>query len=218
MHKLKKLLIVSTLAAFPTMGSAETQLSLYGGLQSALAGRVSGQDDLGSPFGFAVDWQGRSFEMPPYYGLRATRWISAAWGYSLEFTHAKTYADDATLASSGFEMLEFTDGLNIVTLNLMRRFDEFSALQFYAGAGIGVSVPHVEVQTRVGGPVTFEYQLAGPAARGFFGVEYDLSESWSLFGEMNVTGSWNELELTGGGDMSASLFTHAINLGASFRF
>lgn len=203
----------------PMTAVAENSLSVYGGLQSASPGNVSGVDDLGAPFDFGADWLGKSLAMPPYYGIRATHWpADSDWGFAIEFTHTKVYASDATRANSGFEILEFTDGLNILTLNAIRRFDELGPLRPYAGAGFGLSLPHVEVQTRVGGPVTFEYQIGGPAARAIVGVEYDLNENWSVFSEINATYSTNEVTLNGGGTLSTNVFTQALNLGASFRF
>ncbi len=204
---------------FTPLAFADTQFSIYGGIQQASPSVVSGKDSTGSPFNFTANWQGNSFTAPPYYGLRATHWLAAGdWGLALEFTHTKIYADDATLAASGFEILEFTDGLNILTINAMRRFDTVFGLRPYAGAGIGISVPHVEVQTTSAGPVTFEYQLAGPSARALAGVEYDIGGSWSVFGEVNATYSENDTTLTGGGNLSTDVFTQAVNFGASFRF
>ncbi len=203
----------------PAESSAENVISIYSGVQSAMPGRVLGTDDLGSPFDFNVDWLGRSFEMPPYYGIRAMRWSeNTPWGFGLEFTHTKVYADPATLVSSGFPILEFTDGLNILTFNGLRKFEPIGRLQPYFGAGIGISVPHVEVQTRARGPVTFEYQFGGPAIRALAGVEYELNDNWLLFGEYNATYSSNEAELTDGGTLSTDILTQALNLGASFRF
>lgn len=201
------------------IAAAETQFSIYGGLQEVSPNTVSGADDLGAPFEFGADWLGQSFAMPPYYGLRATRWAADSdWGLALEFSHTKAYATDATLAGAGFPILEFTDGLNILTVNAMRRFDTLGPFRPYIGAGVGVSLPHVEVQTRAGGPVTFEYQFGGPAARALAGVEYDLNENWSVFGEINATYSINDVDLNGGGTLSADFFTQAVNIGASFRF
>lgn len=198
---------------------AETQFSIYGGAQFAAPSQVSGHDDTGAVFNFNANWLGKSFAMPPYYGLRATHWMqNQVWGVALEFTHEKVYADPATMQNTGFEILEFTDGLNILTVDVMRRFAPFHDFRPYVGAGIGVSVPNVEVRTRIGGPTTFEYQLAGPAARVLVGVEYDLSDRWSVFGEVNSTYSTNDVVLSGGGDLSTDIFTYAIGFGASMRY
>ena len=216
---LRSKLLVIFAVLIPVESSAGNVISVYSGVQSAMPSQVLGTDDLGAPFDFNADWLGRSLAMPPYYGVRAMRWSeNSPWGFGLEFTHTKVYASDATLASGGFPMLEFTNGLNILTFNALRKFEAIGQLQPYLGAGIGISIPHVEVQTRVGGPVTFEYQFGGPAIRALAGVEYELSDNWSLFGEFNATYSSNDAELTGGGTLSTDVVTQALNLGASFRF
>lgn len=105
-----------------TTAQAEMQLSFYTGSQGAPHSGVSGTDPGGvGAFDVNAKWLGKSFEMPPYYGMRATWWRNDRFGYGVEFNHAKIYADDATLAATGFSRLEFTDGLNIVTLNVWRR-------------------------------------------------------------------------------------------------
>jgi lipid A oxidase len=208
--------LLCLLAASPALG--ENQISVYGGIQEASPGQVSGTAQ-GVPFDFSVDWQGDSFRMPPYYGLRATHWFDdSPFGLALEFTHTKAYADDATLESSGFSVLEFSDGLNSLTLNAMQRFAGYGRFTPYAGVGVGLSIPHVEVQASPSSPQTFEYQLAGPSVRALAGVEYEISESWSVFGEFNATWSDNQADLAGGGSLSAEIVTQAVNIGASFRF
>ena len=88
--------------------------------------------------------------MPPHYGLRATWWMESDWGVGVDFNHLKVYADDETLAETGLDHFEFTDGLNIVTANVLRRFPDalggrLGRVTPYLGGGLGVSVPHVEV-------------------------------------------------------------------------
>ncbi|MEO0914733.1 MAG: lipid A oxidase, partial [Pseudomonadota bacterium] len=148
------------------LSAAEYEINLYTGYQTSPHSDVSGVDETGTPFNFTAGWEGRSFEAPPYYGVRITRWQDNDWGFGLEFTHAKVYADDETLADSGFDTLEFTDGINIVTLNAARRFELSDRWSAHAGLGLGVSVPYVEVVTPSGGE-TFEYQLTGPAVRWY---------------------------------------------------
>jgi lipid A oxidase len=212
-------LIAALALLLPAAASAETVLSVYGGFQGASSSVVSGVDDLGGPFSFDADWLGKSFAMPPYYGLRAEYLPNDfGWGFGLEFSHTKIYATDATLAGNGFPILEFTDGLNILTLNATYRTEKMGRFQPYVGGGVGLSIPHVEVQTRAGGPVTFEYQVGGPAARVLAGVTYELNENWSVFGELGATYSSNDVDLVGGGNLQTDIFTQAVNIGASFRF
>jgi lipid A oxidase len=206
------LMLVSLPAA-----AADWQLSVYSGLQTAPHSTVSGTSQ-GVDFDFTAGWEGNSFAPPPYYGFRLTRWAGGRWGIGGEFTHAKAYADDDTLSDSGFQVLEFTDGNNILTANVLRRWQGAGRITPYAGGGIGVALPHVEVQASPSAPLTFEYQLAGPAARAFVGVELPLGDRAGLFAEYQITASRIDADLDGGGSLRTTLVTNALNLGLSFRF
>lgn len=209
-------------ATFVTLGlattaQAEMELSVYTGIQGAPHSGVSGTDPGGvGAFDVNAAWEGKSFSMPPYYGIRATWWQSESLGFGLEFNHAKVYADAATLAATGFSRLEFTDGLNIITLNAFYRWQNDSKWTPYVGAGVGISVPHVDIESA--GGKTFEYQYTGPAAQLVAGVKYDLNDTWALFGEYKGTYSMNEAELASGGTLESNIVTNAINFGVSYSF
>jgi lipid A oxidase len=207
------------LALFAIPASAEVELSFYTGVQEAPHSRVEGNDPSGvGAFSFLAKWDGKSFEAPPYYGFRATWWTGSKLGFGIDFSHDKVYSDAATRAANGFSTLEFTDGLNILTANVWRRWQfDNSRWTPYVGAGVGVSVPHVESQT-TGGPKTFEYQLTGPAVQWVAGVKYDLNDRWGLFGEYKGTYSVNDADLVGGGTLSTDIITNAVNVGVSFKF
>ena len=127
------------------------------------------------------------------------------------------YADDETLDDEGLDTLEFTDGLNILTLNAYRRFpDAAYGLTPYVGGGLGVAVPRVEYDDGQGR--TDEYQLTGPAVALMAGASYDVTDSVSVFGEYKGTYSQNEADLIGGGTLESDIVTNALNLGVSFNF
>ncbi len=211
---LRLVLLATPLALAMVLASpthAETELSFYGGVQGVAASDIT--DATGTQ---SVTWLGKSFEAPPYYGLRLTRWGPNGWGYGLDFNHAKAYADNP--ASYGYDRLEFTDGLNIVTLNLWRRWTA-GQMGFapYVGIGAGVAVPHVDV-TPAGGLHTFGYQLTGPALQAVVGLRCDLSPRWSVFGEIKTTYSRHKADLDGAGTLKTDLTTGAVNLGLNWRF
>ena len=210
--------LAALLALTPGLAAAEVELSFYGGWQTAPHSGVTIDGDSVVPDSdFTAGWEGRSFEAPPYYGIRATWWQSETFGFGVDFNHAKVYADDETLAETGFEHFEFSDGINYLTLNAYRRFDPaFGGLVPYVGGGLGVSLPHVELTD--GGSRTFGYQLTGPAVTWIAGASYPISEDWSVFGEYKGTWSSNEAELEGGGTLSTDIITNAVNLGVSFDF
>jgi len=210
--------VLACLIAAPA--SAEWQFSLYTGYQTAPHSTVEGTDPGGvGAFDFTAGWDGRSFSSPPFYGVRATHWMNSRWGYSIDFNHNKVYANDETLASSGFETLEFTDGINTLTLSAMRRWQrEGSRWTPYIGAGLGISVPHVEVQSTSSSARTFEYQFGGPVVNLQIGVEYEVNAKWSIFGEYKGNYIPLDVDLDGGGSLKTDLITNALNLGVSYRF
>ncbi len=209
-------------AGMATPALAEMELSFYSGIQESPHSRVEGNDPGGlGAFSFLSEWEGRSFDMPPYYGLRGTWWTpgNPNLGFGLEFTHNKVYADDATLRDNGLNTLEFTDGLNLVTANVWYRWPGAWAngnLTPYVGGGVGVAIPYVEFATAGGS--TFEYQMTGAAVQAVAGIKYNLSDSWAIFGEYKGTYSMNEADLSNGGTLSTDIVTNAINVGVSFSF
>ncbi|MFZ3582898.1 outer membrane protein [Loktanella sp. DJP18] len=203
-------------AVAPTAASAEIELSFYGGAQSAPHSDVFVTGDLAYPAKTRVKWEGRSFDPPPYYGVRATYWASERFGYGLDFTHTKVYSSDESREGTPFTTLEFTDGLNTLTANAYRRFDPVGGATPYVGAGIGLAIPHVEVAN--GTTSTLGYQVTGPAATVLAGVSYPVSDRFAVFGEYKFTYSQNEAELDGGGTLKTDIITNAVNVGVSFNF
>lgn len=203
------------LTAMPAL--AETEISVYGGLQSGLSSTASGTRADGSAFNNEIAWEGRSLSMPIYYGVRAMFWQPSNIGYGIEVTHAKFYAPTGDMPA-GFSRLEYSDGHNIATVNVMKRWPGLLADRFtpYAGAGIGIAVPHVDALEN--GNQTYGYQLTGPALRLVAGTSYELTDRWAVFGEYQFTISENEADLEGGGTLDARLISNALNLGVSFRF
>ena len=131
-------LIVTGLAA-PAFAQ-DFEASVYTGWQTAPHSRISGDmPGTGDSFDELIGWEGKSFEMPPYWGIRGTWWQSATFGWALEFTHAKVYANEDDRDDAGFETLEFTDGINILTVNAMQRWPEhWGKLTPFVGAGLGI--------------------------------------------------------------------------------
>ena len=219
---MKALILTATLSVAAVAASQaaaqDYELSIYSGWQTAPHSRVSGDYPGGGDYDALIGWDGKSFEMPPYYGLRGTWWRSETFGVALEFTHAKVYAPDDEREAIGCDSFEFTDGHNLLTVNAMRRWPEqWGTATPYAGAGLGIAFPHVDVET-TGGDKTFGYQLTGPAVRLLAGVSYPISERVSIFGEYQFTYSSNEADLDGGGTLETDIKTNAINVGLALTF
>jgi lipid A oxidase len=199
---------------------AETQISVYGGANWNFGSTVT----LSTPAVHderSVDWDGGSFEMPPYWGVRGTYWLSKAsnWGFAIDYTHQKALADINFHSDPTYNRLEFTDGNNLVILEALYRFSPMmnGTLVPYVGAGAGVTIPHVEV-TLDAGSKTFEYQCCGFAAQILAGLEYKLNENWSLFTEAKLSYSHIDADLKGGGSLETDLWSPAVAVGLTYRF
>jgi lipid A oxidase len=201
----------------PAFAFAEVELSFYGGVQSAPSSDISIRgDDVITNDNFTQGWEGRSSDAPIYYGLRATRWQSPKFGFGLDFVHNKVYPKGGRLPA-GYDVLEFTDGLNTLTVNAYRRWaGMFGEVTPYIGGGLGIALPHVEVTN--GGSETLGYQITGPAATWIAGVSYPITNQWSVFGEYKGTFSSNTADLEDAGTLETDILTNAVNVGVSFNF
>lgn len=197
--------------------AAETEISFYFGQQSAPPSHVRTQGDRVIPdLSFRQRWTGQSFEMPIYAGARITRWRTDRFGWGLDFAHNKVKPARGTMPA-GFRRMEFTDGLNTWTVNAYYRWPEaLGAVTPYVGAGLGLSVPGVEI--RYIGSDTFNYQVTGLAGTWLVGLSRPLNEHWSVFGEYKGTYTSNVAKLSTGGTFSSDIVTHAVNFGLGYRF
>ena len=221
MRSLAAALTLTTAALGSAASADDMQLGFYLGYQTAPHSGVRGDYPAGGAgagsFDFTTGWDGASFEAPPHYGVRATWWFGEKQGVALDVNHTKVIAEEDVATANGFDRLELTDGLNIATVNYMYRWPGMlNRVTPYVGAGIGFTVPHVDVTT--GTSRTFEYQFGGPAVAAIAGVEYEISGPWSAFAEYKGTYSRNELDLEGGGSLDTNIVTNAVNAGVTFNF
>jgi lipid A oxidase len=215
-----KMITAAALSLLAAPAFAETEVVFYFGGQSSPHSVVTGTDPgnaVDETPDFTAKWEGRSFEAPVYYGWRVTRWQNETFGWGAEFTHAKVYSDQKTRDKSGFDVLELTDGINILTVNAYRRWpNQMGQFTPYVGGGLGISIPHVEVESA--GGVTNGYQVTGGATRLIAGVSYDINDTWGVFGEVQNTVSFNDMELDNGGALESRIITNALNIGVSYSF
>jgi lipid A oxidase len=226
-HPRKARYLITALAAIsPSLAgapaAAEMQIGAYGGANTNLNSPVSLHKDAVSD-ARNVDWEGRSFQMPPYWGVHATYWLNpnASWGIGIDYTHTKAYAALNFATDPIYRHLEFTDGNNLLLLNLLYRFGPFAdgRLVPYLGLGGRIAIPHVEVKLKAfPGQDTWEYQFAGGAAQALGGLEYRLNDAWSLFAEGKVSYSHLDTELEGGGSLKTYLWSPQLLLGFNYRF
>jgi hypothetical protein len=137
-----------------------------------------------------VEWEGKPFVNPIYYGARIVRWLGTGRiGTMLDFTHSKTIsrfdqeaaftgtidsapAPEKAVIRSVFRKLEASHGHNMLTLNGLFRLPSFTPRIYpYVGLGAGVSLPHSEVQMANSEKRTYEYQMAGAVGQALVGIE-----------------------------------------------
>ncbi len=201
-----------------TTADAEQSLSIYGGIQEAANSNVKITDIDGSQYNFDAIWEGNSFDAPLYYGIRYTSWQNANFGFAIDFVHSKVYADDATINASGYDVLEFTDGINVLTANALYRHKNVGAFTPYIGAGLGIAIPHVEVQSPLMNEPTLEYQYGGLAATALMGASYALTDHFSIFAETRFDYIMLDVDFGDTGTLQTDLITQALNLGVSYTF
>ena len=211
------LLFLSIFLPSQNINAQSIEIGVYGGIQSSPHSRIIGKHSTaGAQYSELVGWEGKSFDAPIYYGIRTTFWRSNKLSYGAEFTHTKAYAPSSALQSTGFNRLEFTDGHNIITFNINRRWNlgEFNS---YSLIGLGIAFPHIDALPS-GGLHTFEYQYTGPALRAALGLSRKLSEDFSIFTEYQFTASDNKVLLRNGGTLNTKILTNAVNVGISYTF
>ncbi len=210
-------LLFSIFLPTQNVNAKSIEIGVYGGIQSSPHSRITGKHSTsGAQYTELVGWEGKSFDAPIYYGIRTTFWRNDKLGYGAEFTHTKAYAPSNALQNAGFDRLEFTDGHNIVTFNINRRW-ELGEFKTYSLVGLGIAMPHVDALPS-GGLHTFEYQYTGPAVRAAVGLSRNLNEDFSIFTEYQFTASDNKVSLRNGGTLNTKLLTNAVNVGVSYNF
>jgi hypothetical protein len=208
--------------AIADTGAGEWFVGAYGGLpythNSEVVFTRPGGDGARAPGDLVahdVAWSGRPFKSPIYYGIRAARWREASpFGGMLDFTHSKAISDrEQTIRFSGdregrrlgesakvgdaFRHFEFSHGHNMLTLNGLLRLARLGPrIQPYIGGGVGVALPHTEIQFQSEPKRTYEYQYAGPVGQVLGGLEIRLPRV-SLFIEYKLTLARYAAPLTG---------------------
>src|SRR5206468_9885054 len=156
-----------------------------------------------------VSFDDKSFESPPWYGVRAGYFFEEApWlGLALEYFHFKMLVDtsetrrltgtrggvpvDATArVDSVVQKFQITHGVNYLAVDVLARYGFFEddedfpkgRLQLYLGAGAGPVLAHAE--TRVDGLKDEPgYEVAGVGVQAFVGARFMLLKYLGLFVE-----------------------------------
>lgn len=217
---------------------AEVLLEVFGGRSfTRPADLLLRQPGRGTDVAYrGVRFDDQSLRSPPYYGYRVTYFPRArsAVGAGLEFVHFKAIArasasyraqgtlrgtpidGDARLADT-VQSFEVSHGMNLLTLNAQARPPRRGAVWPYAGAGLGVSIPHAESEVE-GRSGPGRYTLGRhPVFQAFAGVRGRPGKDLLAFGEYKYTDARLDAPVDGG-TVSTRFSTHHIVVGAGLRF
>ena len=216
--------LISALVAFvPATASADWLIAGYIGAAHTPKTTLHLTPDSGTTIDLSdVEFEGRAFKSPPYYGYRIS-WIPASGaggrqsrlGVEAEFTHAKTIAIDTR--STALTAFEQSHGLNFVLGNVALRWPPFCGGRCVgvARAGGGFTLPHVEATYL--GQRGESYQFGGPAAQGGLGLEIAAAGGLTVVGDARVTYTHVSDDLPGA-TLSASFTTWHISAGVGWKF
>jgi lipid A oxidase len=224
---LATLTFVTAAVCAPVAGQAgEWQISAYGGFNASSDSDIKvGYGGLTKSYD-GIGWDGDSFGKPPYWGVRGTYWLDGAYkdfGLSIDYSHAKVIADLTSPLGDDFSHFEFTDGLNILTLNGLYRVPLNETFTPYVGLGAGINVPHVETTPTATGdfstaPQTWGFLFGGATLQAQAGLEAKITKSLSVFGEMKYDYSFVNVDLKGGGSLETRIGTGQAIVGLSYKF
>ena len=224
----RKLSLGITLLVFQCIGfGANFDVSLYGGFNKAAHSSVTFSNasiSYGIEDGkYSVNgWEGESFESPIYYGYRLSvnGLENTDLEFAVDFNHSKVKAKNLP---GNLERLEFTDGINTLTLLALYKIDSLvvknTELDPYVGVGIGIAYPHVDVEGAAGTEgKTYDYQRTGPAYQVMAGLRYYLAESWKTFAEYRITYTPIKADLDGGGQIKTDILNNQVSVGVIYSF
>ena len=223
-----KLSLGITLLMFQCIGfGANFDVSLYGGFNNAAHSSVTFSN---ASISYGIDdgkysvngWKGESFESPIYYGYRLSvnELKNTDMEFAVDFNHSKVKAKNLP---GNLERLEFTDGINTLTLLALYKIDSLvvknTELDPYVGVGIGIAYPHVDVEGAAGTDgKTYDYQRTGPAYQVMAGLRYYLAESWKTFAEYRITYTPIKADLDGGGQIKTDILNNQVSVGVIYSF
>jgi lipid A oxidase len=222
---------------------AEVELSIFTGVALSHDSDLDLHQTGGTDLTFHdVSFEGRDFEIPPYYGGRALWFPSdeSHWGFGAEFIHMKMYAETGDSAhvtgrrngapvngteriGDTIESFSLSHGLNYALGDVVYRWmpgqrgeDFLGHLTPYAGLGFGAAIPHVE--SKVNGSFDEEFQVHGPGLQALAGMNVMLSRHWGLMFEYKFTyANLDSLDVPGG-SIDVTPLTHHLVTGVTFSF
>ncbi len=226
---------LTTLAAAASDGGWRAA-AYFGGSATHRSGVTIDQPALATHLRFdGVEYEGRSFQTPVYYGYRLGYWFNPRLGLEAEFIHQKVYARverlvrvDGTLRGAPLSAVVPMDGIvrefsishgvNLLLANLVFCHQPAGAggrLTLSGRIGAGGSVPHPE--SNILGQSRQGYQWGRPAIQVAAGVEYRLWRDLHWLAEYKYTRTRQRVEIVDG-TAGTLLRSHHAVFGLGYRF
>ena len=148
------LAVLAGVVAAAPCPQAEVQFQAYGGINGNFSSDVTVRKPGVVTDSRSIEWEGKPFEMPPYWGVRGIYWLdrNPDWGVAIEYTHSKAYAD---LGGRRWRRLRPRSSSPTATTSSRRTCCIVSIPGSTCGAsgrtpafGVGLAIPHVEVISR----------------------------------------------------------------------
>ena len=212
---------VNPLFLYADLATDKWRFGIYGGLQDTSPSRVSTFSDDGTPLNFDAEWDAKPLSMPPYWGIRSSFWDTKRTAWEIDFVHSKAYANSQTLTQNGLDHLQFTDGINVLSVSRIWQLanqKSFPNLLPYVGFGGGVSLPYVEIIKSSNPSIarTMKYQFGGLAGQAQVGVRYSITSDLNAIIEYKITYVGLDVETASSQDLKTNLVTNAFNVGFEF--
>jgi hypothetical protein len=216
----------------PHQAEAQWYAGVYLGANHTHSSSVTiEQPSLGRSFTFdEVDFDGRPFESPQYYGWRVGRLLGAArrLGLELEFIHLKVIGrTDRTYPVSGLDATDspvdmdtvvqrysMTHGLNFALVNLVMRTPVRGPFTLVWRAGAGATIPHAE--TTIDHQPRDQYEYGGLGAQASAGVDIRTWRFISTIADYKFTIARPRIDVASGTGVTTSA-THQIAVGLAFN-
>ena len=210
-------LFVAALLALPAPARADWLLSFYAGGGATSSNTLTITPPAGTTVTIPdVEYEGRSFASPIYYGYRAG-WTPAGrhLGVEAEFTHAKSIA--TTLRSGDLTAFQLSHGLNFILGNVAYRTSPMCGgrCTFVARGGAGITYPHVEATFR--GVTTYQYEYAGLGIQGGAGIELRVLDHWYVVADARLTHARVRTDLADGGRLAGPFTTRHADIGIGWH-
>jgi hypothetical protein len=188
---------------------------------------------LGEAFRFSnVQFEGKPFQSPQYYGWRVGRMFGGRerFGIEFEFIHLKVIArTDRPYAAVGIaetapgqpfamstvvQRYAMTHGLNFAVVNGVGRLPLGRRLAVIARAGVGPTIPHAE--TTIAGAAREQYEYGGLGAHFSAGAELRAWRFVSAAVDYKFTLARPMIDVVQGTGRTTTA-THQVAFGLAFR-